>query len=35
MRKVKDKELLVSAGFAGYPLKEAVYEHLCSSDNGL
>lgn len=28
MKKVKDKQLLVGADFAGYPLKEAVCAHL-------
>ena len=28
MKKIKDKELLVGADFAGYPLKEAVCAHL-------
>ena len=28
MRTVKDKEILVGADFAGYPLKEAVVAHL-------
>ena len=28
MKKVKDKEILVGADFAGFPLKEAVVEHL-------
>ena len=28
MKKIKDKELLVGADFAGYPLKEAVVAHL-------
>lgn len=28
MKTVKNKELLVGADFAGYPLKEAVVEHL-------
>ena len=28
MKKVKDKQLLVGADFAGYPLKEAVVAHL-------
>jgi len=28
MRTIKDKQLLVGADFAGYPLKEAVCEHL-------
>lgn len=28
MRTVKDKEILVGADFAGFPLKEAVVEHL-------
>ena len=28
MKKVKDKQILVGADFAGYPLKEAVCEHL-------
>ena len=28
MKKVKDKEILVGADFAGFPLKEAVCEHL-------
>ena len=30
MKKVKDKEILVGADFAGFPLKEAVCEHLRS-----
>ena len=28
MKKVKDKQILVAADFAGFPLKEAVVEHL-------
>ena len=28
MKKIKDKKILVGADFAGYPLKEAVCEHL-------
>ena len=28
MKTIKDKQLLVGADFAGYPLKEAVCEHL-------
>ena len=28
MKKVKDKQILVGADFAGFPLKEAVCEHL-------
>ena len=28
MKTIKNKELLVGADFAGYPLKEAVCEHL-------
>lgn len=28
MKKIKDKELVVGADFAGYPLKEAVVKHL-------
>ena len=28
MEKIKDKKLLVGADFAGFPLKEAVCEHL-------
>ena len=28
MKKIKDKQLLVGADFAGYPLKEAVCAHL-------
>ena len=28
MKMIKDKELLVGADFAGFPLKEAVVEHL-------
>ena len=28
MKKVKDKQILVGADFAGYPLKEAVVAHL-------
>ena len=28
MKKIKDKEILVAADFAGYPLKEAVVAHL-------
>ena len=28
MKKIKDKEILVGADFAGFPLKEAVVEHL-------
>ncbi len=28
MKRVKDKQILVGADFAGYPLKEAVVEHL-------
>ena len=28
MKKIKDKQLLVGADFAGYPLKEAVVAHL-------
>ena len=28
MKMVKDKQLLVGADFAGYPLKEAVCAHL-------
>ena len=30
MKTVKDKYLVVGADFAGYPLKEAVCEHLRS-----
>ena len=30
MKRVKDKEILVGADFAGFPLKEAVVEHLKS-----
>lgn len=28
MKMVKDKEILVGADFAGFPLKEAIVEHL-------
>lgn len=28
MKTIKNKEILVGADFAGYPLKEAVCEHL-------
>ena len=28
MKRIKDKYLVVGADFAGYPLKEAVVEHL-------
>ena len=28
MKKVKDKQILVGADFAGFPLKEAVVAHL-------
>ena len=28
MKTIKDKEILVGADFAGFPLKEAVVEHL-------
>ena len=28
MKKVKDKQILVGADFAGFPLKEAVCEYL-------
>ena len=28
MKTIKDKQILVGADFAGYPLKEAVAEHL-------
>ena len=28
MKTVKDKQILVGADFAGFPLKEAVVEHL-------
>lgn len=28
MKTVKEKQILVGADFAGYPLKEAVCEHL-------
>ena len=28
MKTIKDRQLLVGADFAGYPLKEAVCEHL-------
>ena len=28
MKKVKEKQILVGADFAGFPLKEAVCEHL-------
>ena len=28
MKTVKNKQILVGADFAGYPLKEAVCEHL-------
>lgn len=28
MKKVKDKQVLVGADFAGFPLKEVVAEHL-------
>ena len=28
MKSVKDKELLMAADFAGYPLKEAIKEYL-------
>ena len=28
MKTIKDKQLLVGADFVGYPLKEAVCEHL-------
>ena len=28
MKRVKDKQILVGADFAGFPLKEAVVEHL-------
>ena len=28
MKTIKDKQLLVGADFAGYPLKEAVVAHL-------
>lgn len=28
MKRIKDKQLLVGADFAGFPLKEAVVEHL-------
>ena len=30
MKTIKDKQLLVGADFAGYPLKEAVCAHLRS-----
>ena len=30
MKMIKDKEILVGADFAGFPLKEAVVEHLKS-----
>ena len=32
MKKIKDKQILVGADFAGYPLKEAVCEHLRKKD---
>lgn len=28
MKTIKDKKLVVGADFAGYPLKEAICEHL-------
>jgi len=28
MKKIKDKQLLMAADFAGYPLKEAIKEYL-------
>ena len=28
MKTIKDKQILVGADFAGFPLKEAVCEHL-------
>ena len=28
MKKIKDKQIVVGADFAGFPLKEAVVEHL-------
>lgn len=28
MKTIKDKQILVGADFAGYPLKEAVVKHL-------
>ena len=30
MKMVRDKQILVGADFAGYPLKEAVCAHLCA-----
>ena len=32
MKRIKDKYLVVGADFAGYPLKEAVVEHLKGRD---
>ena len=35
MKKVKEKQILVGADFAGFPLKEAVCEHLREKDGQL